>query len=235
MVHPNDIILDGWDISSMNMADAMSRAKVMDIQLQEQLRPLMKDMKPRPAIYDPDFIAANQSERADNVIKTKSKLEQVEQIRHDIRDFKAAQGLDTVMVLWTANTERYCDVQAGVHDTADNLLAAIRRNEPEISPSTLYAVACVLEGVTYINGSPQNTFVPGLIELAEKKGVFIAGDDFKVSNYLMKPAANTIAIESGAHVKTGAVAASTASTASRRLHNESLFCLTFAILSTLSC
>lgn len=32
---------------------------------------------------------------------------------------------------------------------------------------------------TYINGSPQNTFVPGLIELAEREGVFIAGDDFK--------------------------------------------------------
>lgn len=32
---------------------------------------------------------------------------------------------------------------------------------------------------TYINGSPQNTFVPGLIQLAEEKNVFIAGDDFK--------------------------------------------------------
>lgn len=32
---------------------------------------------------------------------------------------------------------------------------------------------------TYINGSPQNTFVPGLLELAEEKQVFIAGDDFK--------------------------------------------------------
>ena len=33
--------------------------------------------------------------------------------------------------------------------------------------------------MTYINGSPQNTFVPGVIELAEKKRVYIAGDDFK--------------------------------------------------------
>lgn len=33
--------------------------------------------------------------------------------------------------------------------------------------------------VTYINGSPQNTFVPGVIDLANKKKVFIAGDDFK--------------------------------------------------------
>ncbi len=40
-------------------------------------------------------------------------------------------------------------------------------------------MASVLEGCAYVNGSPQNTFVPGLVELAEKRGVFLAGDDFK--------------------------------------------------------
>nr|XP_054757855.1 inositol-3-phosphate synthase 1-A-like [Lytechinus pictus] len=33
--------------------------------------------------------------------------------------------------------------------------------------------------VAYINGSPQNTFVPGVIEMAERRGVMIGGDDFK--------------------------------------------------------
>lgn len=42
-----------------------------------------------------------------------------------------------------------------------------------MSPSTLYAAACVLEGVPFINGSPQNTFVPGLIDLAVEKDVLI--------------------------------------------------------------
>ena len=43
----------------------------------------------------------------------------------------------------------------------------------EVSPSTLYATACVLEGVPFINGSPQNTFVPGLIDLAVQHNVLI--------------------------------------------------------------
>jgi len=47
-------------------------------------------------------------------------------------------------------------------------------------------VASILEGVTYINGSPQNTFVPGVIELAERHGAFIAGDDFKSGQTKMK-------------------------------------------------
>lgn len=43
----------------------------------------------------------------------------------------------------------------------------------EVSPSTLYAAACVLEGVPFINGSPQNTFVPGLIDMAVQHNVLI--------------------------------------------------------------
>lgn len=70
-------------------------------------------------------------------------------------------------------------IEEGINDTAENLLAAIDRDEDEISPSTLYAVASVLENCSYINGSPQNTFVPGLVQLAEDRQVFIAGDDFK--------------------------------------------------------
>lgn len=77
-------MLGGWDISNMNLADAMARAKVLDIDLQKQLRPYMEHMVPLPGIYDPDFIAANQSTRANNVIKG-TREEQVQQIIKDIR------------------------------------------------------------------------------------------------------------------------------------------------------
>jgi myo-inositol-1-phosphate synthase len=178
MVHPNDIVLDGWDISSLDLAQATQRAQVLDYQLMTQVLPHLKQFKPRPSIYIPDFIAANQAERADNVISG-TKSEMVEKIRADIRDFKQKSGVDKVIVLWTANTERFADIIPGMNDTADNLLASIEKGEPEISPSTLFAVASILEGSTYINGSPQNTFVPGVVELAVRKRVFIGGDDFK--------------------------------------------------------
>jgi myo-inositol-1-phosphate synthase len=60
MVNPDDIIVDGWDISSFNLGDAMKRAQVLDVNLQDQLYKKMSQIKPRPSIYDPDFIAANQ-------------------------------------------------------------------------------------------------------------------------------------------------------------------------------
>ena len=71
------------------------------------------------------------------------------------------------------------DVRAGLNETADELLASIRKSDPEVSSSTVFAVASILEGCSYINGSPQNTFVPGVVELADRHKVFIGGDDFK--------------------------------------------------------
>ncbi|XP_063003346.1 inositol-3-phosphate synthase 1 [Elgaria multicarinata webbii] len=195
MVDPNNIVFDGWDISSLNLAEAMRRAEVLDWPLQEQLWPYMEGLKPRPSIYVPEFIAANQEERADNVL-TGSKAEQVAQIRQDIRDFKNSSGVDKVIVLWTANTERFCDVRPGVNDTAENLLQAVERGL-EVSPSTLFAVASVLEGCAYINGSPQNTFVPGAVELAVQRGVFIAGDDFKSGQTKLKSVLVDFLISSG--------------------------------------
>jgi myo-inositol-1-phosphate synthase len=185
MVDPNDLVVGGWDISGLNMAEAMERAQVLPYDLQRQLVSYMKDMKPLPSIYEPDFIAANQADRADNLIHG-TKSEQVERLRQDMREFKAANKLDKVIVLWSANTERFADVVTGLNDTADNLLAAIANNEKEISPSTLFAVASILEGYPYINGSPQNTFVPGVIELAQRHNVSIAGDDFKTGQTKMK-------------------------------------------------
>lgn len=58
----------GWDISSLNLAEAMRRAQVLDCGLQEQLWPHMESLRPRPSVYIPEFIAANQTARADNLI-----------------------------------------------------------------------------------------------------------------------------------------------------------------------
>jgi myo-inositol-1-phosphate synthase len=179
MVHPNDLVVGGWDINSTNLADAMQRACVFDVDLQRQLIPHMKDLVPMPSVYYPDFIAANQEERADHTCNGKSKQADLDRIRKDIRDFKAKNNLDSVTVLWTANTERFTDVRDGLNSTADEVLASIRNSDSEISPSNIFAVASILENCSYINGSPQNTCVPGIVELARNHGVFIGGDDFK--------------------------------------------------------
>lgn len=187
MVHPNDLVLGGWDISGAPMDKAMQRAQVLDYDLQRQVAPHMALLgKPLPSIYYPDFIAANQEERADNLITGDDKQTHLEHIRADIRKFKQDNGLDRVIVFWTANTERYSDIIPGVNGTADHLLAAIKASHTEISPSTIFAVAAILEDSPFINGAPQNTFVPGVIDLAERCKSFVGGDDLKSGQTKLK-------------------------------------------------
>ncbi|THH13735.1 hypothetical protein EW146_g6519 [Bondarzewia mesenterica] len=187
MVHPNDLVVGGWDISGVRLDNAMARAAVLEWDLQRQVAPYMKEMgSPLPSIYYPDYIAANQAERADNVLPGEDKQVHLEQIRKDIREFKLKNGLDQVIVFWTANTERYSDIVPGVNDSADAILNAIKTSHAEVAPSTVFAVASILEGVPFINGAPQNTFVPGVVALAEKRGSFIGGDDLKSGQTKLK-------------------------------------------------
>jgi len=86
MVHPNDLVIGGWDISGMNLAQAMDRAGVLEPTLKDQVKKEMASMVPLPSIYYPDFIAANQEDRADNLLEgSKPCMGHVEQIRKDIR------------------------------------------------------------------------------------------------------------------------------------------------------
>ncbi|CAI4043533.1 hypothetical protein SKDZ_10G0630 [Saccharomyces kudriavzevii ZP591] len=205
MVNPNDFVISGWDINDANLSEAMQRAQVLEYDLQQRLNSRMSAVKPLPSVYYPDFIAANQDERANNCINvdakgsvtTVGKWAHLQQIRHDIQDFKSENSLDKVIVLWTANTERYVEISAGVNDTMENLLQSIKNDHEEIAPSTIFAAASILEGVPYINGSPQNTFVPGLVQLAEHEAVFIAGDDLKSGQTKLKSVLAQFLVDAG--------------------------------------
>ena len=86
MVHPNDLVIGGWDISGMNLAAAMDRAAVLEPTLKNMVKKEMAEMKPLPSIYYPDFIAANQEKRADNLLEgSKASMAHVEKLRKDIR------------------------------------------------------------------------------------------------------------------------------------------------------
>lgn len=86
MLHPDDLVIGGWDISSMNLADAMDRAQVLEPSLKNLVRKRMALMAPLPSIYYPDFIAANQEKRADNLLTgSKASVTHVNHIRKDIR------------------------------------------------------------------------------------------------------------------------------------------------------
>lgn len=184
LVDPCSLVVSGWDINSMDLAKAMNRAQVFDFELQQKLEPYMREYQPLKSIYYPDFIASNQEDRADNLIEGDDKYTHLELIRQDIASFKKENNLNTVIILWTANTERFALELEGVNDTYENLIKAIKANHPEIAPSTIFALAALHENCVFINGSPQNTFVKGLKESPFTGLLF--GNDFKTGQTKFK-------------------------------------------------
>eukprot|EP00485_Elphidium_margaritaceum_P011300 CAMPEP_0202710328 /NCGR_PEP_ID=MMETSP1385-20130828/22321_1 /ASSEMBLY_ACC=CAM_ASM_000861 /TAXON_ID=933848 /ORGANISM="Elphidium margaritaceum" /LENGTH=522 /DNA_ID=CAMNT_0049369845 /DNA_START=46 /DNA_END=1614 /DNA_ORIENTATION=+ len=198
MVDPSDLVIDGWDINGATLDVAMQRACVFDYGLQQKLAPYLSQRQPMKSIYYPDFIASNQSERADHVYDgDRACAQHLAWLRRDICNFKAKHSLDQVIVVWTANTERYSEVIAGVHDTVEHFLQAIENEHTEVAPSQMFAAAAILEGCAFLNGSPQNTFCPALIALARARGVFIGGDDFKSGQTKIKSVLADFLVSSG--------------------------------------
>jgi len=198
LLEPNDIHISGWDINAMNIGDAMKRAQVLDVNVQNELYEKLQKYQPRPSIYDKNYIAINQSNRVDNCL-TGNKYEQFLEIKKDIRNFKEQSQCELVILLWTANTERNSTVQIGINTTMCELETTLKdeTKNDAISPSTIFAMAAMHEKCIYINGSPQNTFVPGVLEMADYYGGFLVGDDFKSGQTKVKTVLMDFLINAG--------------------------------------
>jgi len=104
-----------------------------------------------------------------------------------VKEFKAANKLDRLIIVNLGSTERHTEV-ADVHRTIAAFEAALTRNDERISPAMKYLyLACKL-GAGHVNFTPSLTKVPALEALAESAGIPIAGEDGKTGQTLLKTA-----------------------------------------------
>ena len=86
------------------MFESCKRAGVLEPDLVNKLEDKLSQIVPMKAAFNPEFIAANQSDRVDNVL-TGTNQEVIDKIREDIQRCKEQN--EKVIVLWTANTEMF--------------------------------------------------------------------------------------------------------------------------------
>ena len=87
MVNPCDFEISGWDINSADLFTACKRSHVLEPDLVNALKDDLEKIKPLPSILNPEFIAANQSDRVDNIFQGTNR-ECIDKIRQDIQDMK---------------------------------------------------------------------------------------------------------------------------------------------------
>ena len=178
-----DIVVGGWDIFEDNPYEAAVKAGVLEMSLLEQLKEPLSAIKPMPAVFDQQFVKRL---NGPNIKPKGSKMDHAEMVMDDIRRFKEKTGVSRMTMIWCASTEVFHQA-APVHATLKDFECGLQKNDPEISPSQIYAYAALKSGVPYANGAPHmTTDMPALLELARERNLPVSGKDFKSGQTFMK-------------------------------------------------
>jgi len=181
----SDLEFASWDIFPDNAYQAALKAGVLSREHLDMVKGELEKITPMKAVFDRNFV---RNIDGPNVKQGKSKLELCSQVREDIRLFKKQKSLARMVMVWCASTETYNEPKP-VHSSIESFEKGLAASDPSISPSMIYAYAAIMEGVPFVNGSPQLTSdIPALISLSRSKGIPIAGKDFKTGQTLVKTA-----------------------------------------------
>jgi myo-inositol-1-phosphate synthase len=178
-----DIVFTGWDIFEDDAYESAMHAGVLEKDLLKQIKPFLKSIKPRKAVFSRDYV-----KKLDGThVKTgKNKRDLAEQLRADIRDFKKKSKADRLVMIWCGSTEIFLK-QTAVHGSLEAFERGLLKNDPNIAPSMIYAYAALTEGVPFANGAPNLTVdLPVMLDLSKKNHAPIAGKDFKTGQTLIK-------------------------------------------------
>ncbi|MGI9090311.1 MAG: inositol-3-phosphate synthase [Gemmatimonadaceae bacterium] len=179
----NDIVFGAWDPIPDDALTAARKAGVLEEKDIAPIADFLASIKPMPAVFDNKYVTRL---NGSNVKTGKTKRDLAEQLRQDIRDFKARNKLDRVVIVWCASTEIF--IRPGPqHATVEQFERAMDNNDDAIAPSMLYAYAAMMEGVPFANGAPNLTVdIPAILQLAQQNNVPVSGKDFKTGQTWMK-------------------------------------------------
>jgi myo-inositol-1-phosphate synthase len=179
----NDLTFGAWDIFPDNAYEAALRARVIETDLLNLVRPELEAITPWPGVFAPEYVKRL---HGTHVKKGANKFEMVQQLIADIETFRAAAAPARTVMVWCGSTESFLEASA-VHGSLARFEQGLRNSDPAIAPSMIYAYAALSLGIPFANGAPNLTVdIPALTELAERNRVPICGKDFKTGQTLMK-------------------------------------------------
>src|SRR5438445_3958775 len=179
----DDLVFTGWDPFDDDMYTAARKAGVLERELLDQVKPFLSSIKPRPAVFDSNYVKKLDGHY---VKKGKNKMDLAEQVRADIRDFQKTSGASRLITIWCGSTEIFLKPTAA-HQSVKAFEKAMQANDEAIAPSMIYAYASLMEGVPFANGAPNlSVDLPVMLELSRKNEAPICGKDFKTGQTLIK-------------------------------------------------
>jgi len=179
----DNLVFGGWDIFPENAFESAAHAGVLEPHDLAKVRKFLEGISPMKAAFDQNYVKKLEGSY---VKKGKTKFDLAEQIEDDIKQFRKKSGADRLVMVWCGSTEIFLRPEE-VHSSVKKFEEGMKKNDPAIAPSMLYAYAALKSGVPYANGAPNlNVDIPAMMELARDRHVPIAGKDFKTGQTLMK-------------------------------------------------
>ena len=129
----DDLVFGAWDPIPDDALTAARKAGVLEERHLGPIADFLSAITPMPAVFENRYVTRI---NGTNVKTGKTKRDLAEQLRADIREFKARHQLDRLVVVWCASTEIYLK-PGPEHATLRAFEQAMDRNDECIAPSML--------------------------------------------------------------------------------------------------
>jgi myo-inositol-1-phosphate synthase len=177
------VVFGGVDLIENNALDAARTAGVLSAEDLALVADYLATVKAGPGVHDAVYVRTLETMQT---LPETNKFAQAEAMTRVFTDFFVKEGCASGVVLLTLSTEALRPLAACHLDEAA-FIAGLKANDPEISPSQIYAWAAFEAGYPVVNCTPNVLLeVPALQARAAARGVPFAGSDLKSGQTLMK-------------------------------------------------
>ncbi len=178
-----DLEFGGWDLTEEDLGTCANRHGVLTENDLANGAGSMAGMKAWPAVGS----TAHCANIDGNNRMADGHRAAIDQIKNDLDEFRTSRGLDRVVVINLASTEKMPDEDAKSLASLDAFNAGLDVDDPAISPAMLYAYAAIDSGTPYANFTPSVAAdVAPLAQFAGERGVPVAGKDGKTGQTFLK-------------------------------------------------
>jgi myo-inositol-1-phosphate synthase len=183
MIAYRDLEFGGWDLTDDTLgACALRHGVIGDRELADGAA-VLNEMRPWKAAGSTGYCAN---------IDGSNKLESghraaVAQIQADLCRFRDEKGLDRVVVVNLASTERVPHAEDAALQSREAFERGLDEDDAAISPAMLYAYAAIDSGTPYANFTPSVAAdIAPLADFAAERNVPVAGKDGKTGQTFLK-------------------------------------------------
>ena len=182
LVPLEDIAFGGWDLSDANVYEAACKHRVVPREMLDLVKDELSAIRPWPTVVSPDFL---HSMAGRHVLHATSTRDELAMLGEQVKTFQREKGVSRLVIVNLSSTEKFCEVE-DVHQSVERFEQGLDESDRRISPAMKFLyLACKL-GVPHCNFTPSRSMVPALSDLAERRGIPIAGEDGKTGQTFVK-------------------------------------------------